>query len=405
LETGGILVDRFSGHRIPFRKPLAGSMSSAAFSDPDDYFSSSRMSFGDHLEELRKHLIRAGIGFTACLIFSFFIGTYVLGIIKKPVETQLKAFNQNRIGEMSKKVENGNLTEDMVAANRPTPFFKFAFPREALIAALNGKSDDGAEFAWKGPAKGADSIEGELSKGDSKTKLVSPNDCVIVPVAIYDPLKMGLGMDESLREIRGENQLSTLSIQEPIMTYFKVCVVTGLVLGSPVIFWELWSFVAAGLYPHEKKYVFLYLPFSLGLFLGGILLCQFGVMPVAISALLSFNELIGLKPDLRLSEWLGFAIMMPLVFGISFQTPLVILFIDSIGLLDVQTIQSKRGVVWFAMVIIAAVITPSGDPFSLLMLWIPLGLLYELGIVMCKLRRRGTDLGIDVPDRDEVVGV
>ena len=374
---------------------MAGSMSSSAFSDPDDYFSSSRMSFGDHLEELRKHLIRAGIGFTACFIFSFFIGTYVLGIIKKPVETQLKAFNQNRIGEMAKKVEKGNLTEDMVAANKPTAFFQLAFPREALVAALNGKPDEGGEYVWKTPE----------NQDETTAKRVSPQDCVVVPVAIYDPLKMGLGMDESLREIRGENQLSTLSIQEPIMTYFKVCVVTGLVLGSPVIFWELWSFVAAGLYPHEKKYVFIYLPFSLSLFLGGILLCQFGVMPVAISALLSFNEWIGLKPDLRLSEWLGFAIMMPLVFGISFQTPLVILFIDSIGLLDVQTIQAKRGIVWFAMVIIAAVITPSGDPFSLLMLWIPLGLLYELGIVMCKLRRRGNDMGIDVPDRDEVVGV
>lgn len=370
-------------------------MSSAAFSDPDDYFSSSRMSFGDHLEELRKHLIRAGIGFTACLIFSFFIGTYVLGIIKKPVETQLKAFNQNRIVEMSKKVEAGMLSEDLVAANKPTPFFKLAFPREALIAALNGKTADNGEYVWRS----------SNDQDETTARQISPEDCVIVPVAVYDPLKMGLGMDESMREIRGENQLSTLSIQEPIMTYFKVCVVTGLVLGSPVIFWELWSFVAAGLYPHEKKYVFIYLPFSLGLFLGGILLCQFGVMPVAISALLSFNEWIGLKPDLRLSEWLGFAIMMPLVFGISFQTPLVILFIDSIGLLDVQTIQSKRGIVWFAMVIIAAVITPSGDPFSLLMLWIPLGLLFELGIVMCKLRRRGTDLGIDVPDRDEVVGV
>ncbi len=370
-------------------------MSSSAFADPDDYFTSSRMSFGDHLEELRKHLIRAAIGFGVCLIFSFFIGTKVLGIIKEPVETQLKAFNQNRIKELGKKLENGGLSPDMVAANLPSPFFHFAIPREILLAALAGQTNSPANFVWKT----------EENKDQLDPKPISINDCVVIPLAVYDPVRLGLGLDESFREIRGENQLITLSIQEPLMTYFKVCVVTGLVLGSPVIFWELWSFVAAGLYPHEKKYVFLYLPFSLGLFLGGIILCQFGVMPVAISGLLSFNEWIGLKPDLRLSEWLGFAIMMPLVFGISFQTPLVILFIDSIGLLDVKTIQSKRGMVWFAMVIVAAVITPSGDPFSLLMLWIPLGLLFELGIIMCKLRRRGSDLDIEVPDRDEVVGV
>jgi sec-independent protein translocase protein TatC len=227
----------------------------------------------------------------------------------------------------------------------------------------------------------------------------------LIPVSIYDPLGVSLSLNSSLRESRGENQLATLAIQEPIMTYFKVCVVTGIVLGSPFIFWELWTFVAAGLYPHEKKYVYIFLPFSLGLFLGGVFICQFLVMPVAVMALLGFNDWIGLTPDLRLSEWLGFAIMMPLVFGVSFQTPLVILFLDSLGILDVKEIQGKRGIVWFSMSIFAAVITPSADPFSMIMLWIPLGLLFEIGILLCKLRNRRNDLEIEVPDRDELLGV
>jgi sec-independent protein translocase protein TatC len=116
----------------------------------------------------------------------------------------------------------------------------------------------------------------------------------------------------------------------------KVAIVTGFVIGSPWIFWQIWMFIAAGLYPHEKRLVNVYLPVSLGLFFLGVIICQFGVMPEAIKALLWFNEFLDFEPDLRLNEWLGFAIMMPLVFGLSFQTPLVMLFLERVGILSIE---------------------------------------------------------------------
>lgn len=375
-------------------------MSNSLFADSDDYFSSTRMSFGDHLEDLRKHLIRAGLGFAICFFLSFFIGQYVLGIIKAPVESQLRTYREEQVIKMEKRLEDGTPTPEMVKANQPAKFVYFAIPKKALLEAVKGVSSDQKKYEWIQQGAGAGPSEPKPG-----VEIVQPEDCVILPMAVYDPMSFALGLNSSLRESRGENQLSTLAVQEGLMTYFKVCVVTGVVLGSPIILWEIWSFVAAGLYPHEKKYVYMYLPMSLGLFLGGVLLCQFAVMPVAVSALLGFNDWIGLTPELRLSEWLGFAIMMPLVFGVSFQTPLVILFLDSLGIMDVTAMQNRRGIVWFAMVIFAAVITPSGDPFSLIMLWIPLGLLFEIGILLCKLRKRGNDLEIEVPDRDELVGV
>lgn len=383
-------------------------MNSPAFSDPDDYFASTRMSFGDHLEDLRKHLIRAGIGFLVGFIFSFFIGHLVLKWIKDPVERQLREYRDAQVVKIEKMVATGTLTPELLQTNQPTKFLYYAIPKQAIAAAAQGKIDPNFRFEWKpslpkDPNQAGESTAG--TKEDPNRVLVTPDDCILIPVSIYDPLGVSLSLNSSLRESRGENQLATLAIQEPLMIYFKVCVVTGIVLGSPFIFWELWTFVAAGLYPHEKKYVYIFLPFSLGLFLGGVFICQFLVMPVAVMALLGFNDWIGLTPDLRLSEWLGFAIMMPLVFGVSFQTPLVILFLDSLGILDVKEIQGKRGIVWFSMSIFAAVITPSADPFSMMMLWIPLGLLFEIGILLCKLRNRRNDLEIDVPDRDELLGV
>ena len=107
---------------------------------------------------------------------------------------------------------------------------------------------------------------------------------------------------------------------------------SGLVLSSPWVFYQLWAFVAAGLYRHERQYVKKFLPFSLGLFLGGVLLCFFGVLPLTLKFLLQFNVWLGIEPTLRISEWMSFATILPLVFGLAFQTPLVMLFLARIGI-------------------------------------------------------------------------
>jgi sec-independent protein translocase protein TatC len=96
---------------------------------------------------------------------------------------------------------------------------------------------------------------------------------------------------------------------------------------------------------------------------------------------------------------------MPLVFGASFQTPLVMFFLERIGIMTIETYRAKRRMAWFLMAIFSAVITPSVDAVSMLFLWLPLGLLYELGIFMCWLSPRPPDLDIDVPDSEEMIEV
>jgi Tat protein translocase TatC len=207
-------------------------------------------------------------------------------------------------------------------------------------------------------------------------RFVEMNMTIVNP-EVFNPTVM-----EAMKRIRPK-RLSAMNITEAFMVYFKVAIMTGFVISSPWVFWQIWAFIAAGLYPHEKRLVHVYLPFSLFLFLSGAIVCQFLVMPKAIEALLWFNEWLGIGADLRLNEWLGFALMMPVVFGVSFQTPLVMMFFHKIGLLTVQTYRDKRRISWFLMAIFAAVITPSVDALSMLFLWVPMGLLYELGIILC----------------------
>src|SRR5262249_53456877 len=102
---------------------------------------------------------------------------------------------------------------------------------------------------------------------------------------------------------------------------------------------------------------------------------------------------------------LGFAIFMPVIFGLSFQTPLVMLFMAKIGIVDVNSFQRKRRYFWFFMAVFAAVITPSTDAVSMLFLWVPMSLLFELGIFLIKLSPQQPDFGVDEPDPEEMVEV
>jgi sec-independent protein translocase protein TatC len=354
--------------------------------DPDDFFAETRMSFGDHIEDLRTHLWRALKGFFFACIIGFAIGKHVLAFIASPVEEQLQAFYDRRLKETMRKLEEGT-DKTVQRANQRTDWIPVAFPADQM----------------------RDLFKDGVDKANGHPKPPDEAPMVTLWMRYLSPVEAVASLQKAQYVVGKRPALTTLSVQEAFMVYIKVSLVTGFVLGAPWIFYQIWSFIAVGLYPHEKRLVNVYMPFSIGLFIFGVLLCEFFVIPRAIEALLWFNEWIGLEPDLRLSEWLGFAIMMPLIFGISFQMPLAMLFIYRIGLMSVATFREKRRIIWFLMAVFAALITPSTDPWSMIMLWAPLCLLFELGIYLCALYPQPPSYWDkeDVDDRDweEVIEV
>jgi sec-independent protein translocase protein TatC len=162
----------------------------------------------------------------------------------------------------------------------------------------------------------------------------------------------------------------------------------GVVLSSPWVFWQIWTFVAAGLYRNERRYVHIFLPFSLGLFLAGAAMAFFFVFKPILQFLLAVNAWLGVDPTPRISEWLSFALLMPLGFGIAFQLPLVMLFLERIGVFDVKAYISKWKIAVMVIFILAMPLTPSPDPWSMLMLATPMTALYFGGILLCKLMPR-----------------
>jgi sec-independent protein translocase protein TatC len=219
------------------------------------------------------------------------------------------------------------------------------------------------------------------------------------------PLEWGLALSEAQKVLGPRPTLATMAAAEAMMVYFKVALVCAFVLSSPWVFWQLWSFVAAGLYAHEKRPLYLYLPFSLGLFCGGVIFCQLLVIPPAIEAMLWFNEWLDLEPALRLNEWLGFAIFLPLLFGLSFQTPLVMLLAERLGLVTVATYRTKRRLAWFLLAVFAGVASPSNDLVGMLFLWLPMCGLYELGVLLCRWSGRRRSGTVDEMEAGELVEV
>ena len=168
------------------------------------------------------------------------------------------------------------------------------------------------------------------------------------------------------------DQPVTLNVQEAFMTYMKVSFIAGLVIASPWIFYQLWLFVAAGLYPHERKYVHTYLPMSVILFLGGVAFCFFAVLPVVLDFLLGFNSRMLIVAQIRISEWINFAVMLPLMFGISFQLPLAMLFLAKINVFKVEHYIAQWKIAVLAIAIISMVLTPTPDPATMMMMMVPL---------------------------------
>jgi sec-independent protein translocase protein TatC len=315
----------------------------------DDPFAATRMSLGDHIEELRKHLLRALLGFGVALIAGFFLSPTVLNFIAAPIDRALLAFHQRRLERLERQLAAGD--PPLLGANQP---------REVEIQL---RLRDIAELL-RLPA------------------VQVPEGWVPLPARVR-PLEWELRTAEAALLVSRPPTLTSLTITEPFTVWFQVSLYCGAVLASPWIFYQLWMFVAAGLYAHEKRLVHLFTPVSAGLFLAGVGLCQFVVLPTTVTYLLSYNESLDVEPALRLGDWLRFALLLPLVFGVAFQTPLVMLFLERVGLFGVDTYRHNRRLALFLLAVLAAVISVTPDYFTMLALAAPLWGLYEVGILLC----------------------
>jgi len=184
-------------------------------------------------------------------------------------------------------------------------------------------------------------------------------------------------------------RLQSLAPADGFVTYMQIVMIAAVVISSPWIFYQLWMFIAAGLYPHEKRYVHLAVPFSAALFIAGALFFIFVIAPITIQFLVMFNrEFLGVASNFTFKDYVSFINVMMLVFGLAFQTPIAIFFLNKTGLISIAALRSSRRYVILGIVIVAAAVIPGSDVISLFALSIPMYLLFELGIFLSYLSNR-----------------
>ncbi len=184
--------------------------------------------------------------------------------------------------------------------------------------------------------------------------------------------------------------LNTFNPIEYFSVYVHVGLICGLMVASPWVFYQIWAFIAAGLYKRERRMVLLFGPCSLLLFLAGVACMYFVVLPLALGFFLRFSQ--GMAEPLY--NWAGYITMVlnfALAFGIGFQTPLVVIFLVISGLVPLAQLRKVRRYVIVVALAAAAILTPP-DWQSQILLAVPMLGLYELGLTAAWLIIRKKDI-------------
>jgi sec-independent protein translocase protein TatC len=176
----------------------------------------------------------------------------------------------------------------------------------------------------------------------------------------------------------GSTMIST-SVIAPFMVPIKLALMVALVIAMPVVLYQLWAFVAPGLYRKEKRFAVPLLSSSIFLFYVGVAFAYFFVFPLAFKFLIATTP-VGVKMMTDISSYLDFATKMVFAFGIAFEIPVATVLLIWTGLVKLETMTENRGYVLIGISVVAALITPP-DAISMLMMAIPMYLLYEIGIL------------------------
>jgi sec-independent protein translocase protein TatC len=205
----------------------------------------------------------------------------------------------------------------------------------------------------------------------------------------------------------GMDQITTFSPAEPFMVSLKVWVITGIIMASPFLIYQFWSFVGPAFTTSEKRY-FIPVVFSCtALFLGGIAFAYVVVLPRGLDFLLNFNKGF-FNVQNRASDYFTFVAFFLLAFGLTFEMPVVLVLLAKVGVVDDRFLRRNRRYAILIEALLAAVLTPSQDAFSMLALFVPLIILYEVSIVLARVvqpkgeAREGAEEVKTPPDDDDL---
>lgn len=199
-------------------------------------------------------------------------------------------------------------------------------------------------------------------------------------------------LERPIREFLPDQTLNYLSPTTPFFVTVKLAFFAGLILALPVIMFHAWAFLSPALYEHERKYVIPAIGVAFVLFLAGVAMAYYLVLPLGLRFLLTFQAE-ALTPMITVDEYLKFATGLILAFGVIFELPVILLLLAMVGIVTPEMLARFRRHAIVVLAVLSAMLTPA-DPWTMLMMMAPLLFLYEVSIWLIRTlvkpnRRRG----------------
>ena len=267
----------------------------------------SRMTLGDHLDELRKRLVLGVVAVAVAFVVAWIFRLQTMDIVERPFHFAIEKLN-------------ADLTELREAQVKADPL---KHPRDEFFRTLENQTE-----------------------------------------VLRDPIP---------------DKLMATGGGETFLVDMKACFYMALFVGGPVLLWQLWRFIAAGLYKDERRMVMSFFPTSLGLFAAGVLFGYFVMVPYAIYFLNTGESLKRTNLEFRASEYMSFVATLGIGLGLVFQLPIVMTALARVGLIQSKDFRQFRGHFVLGAFVIAAMLTPP-DPYTQVMMAGPMVVLFEVGI-------------------------
>lgn len=290
------------------------------------------MSFGDHLDELRRRLIRSLLVLVVAVLGVMPFKTEVQRIVTEPYRVQWRIGFENWVEELQRQDAAGELDGD----EEGQAFLAYCLEhRQAILS------------------------------GEKKYKNILP-------------LKTGYSVPYTLAAIGG---------LEDMFNYMFASILFALVLASPFVIWQVWSFIAAGLYARERRLFYRYFPFMIFLFASGVSFGYFIVLPFSLGFLISLMNPDQVGAMLSVGQYFTLLFALTAAMGIVFQMPLVMVALQRVGLVTHKAFLKNWRITLLIIFICAAVFTPP-EPVSMLLTAAPMAGLYAVGLLLTAMGRR-----------------
>ena len=351
--------------------------------------------FLEHLEDLRIMITRIVITLVISMVVCFSFQKQLMEVLRRPVEqvwiTQLEAKLPKSVEEAPKPLDV-EMWEQAKAVERAAGGLEPA--QRALF--YDSLGDEVLAFHAK-------------SSGLLRAVLVLPEsqrdgflNALDAPPDLKRQVK-ALVKTAPSPEVDNRGNLKLMSALKPTETFMlsmKLSFFAGIILAFPLLLMFVLQFVLPGLHSHEKRVMWPAMAVGFGLFLAGVLFAYYGVLPRALTFFYEWSGSLGVSNDWRIGEYISFATQFTLLFGLSFELPVVVMVFVKLGLLTYETMSKTRSYAILAIFVAAAVLTPTPDVFTLLLMALPMIILYEICIWLAWLDRRKNRVAEEMEARE-----